>query len=70
MSDERPTAWVIRRKMPSERDKRLGDDFELWTVKCPLCGSEHCHGEGEGHRVAHCSNPPDTSGGGYYVKLP
>jgi len=24
------------------------------TEMCPFCGKRHLHGEGEGHRVAHC----------------
>jgi len=31
------------------RDRELGP-----TDRCPFCGKQHWHGEGDGHRVAHC----------------
>ena len=27
------------------------------TTPCPYCGEPHHHGEGDGHRTAHCVNP-------------
>ena len=31
--------------------RKKGSDL---TDKCPFCEKKHAHGEGEGHRVAHC----------------
>ena len=28
-----------------------------WTVWCRYCKAWHYHGQGEGHREAHCSEP-------------
>lgn len=40
---------VVRRAAESDR-----------TTGCPFCGKAHQHGEGDGHRVAHCGDeaPP------------
>jgi hypothetical protein len=48
------------------------------TEKCPFCGCLHIHGGVDGHRIAHCPNPPHitciaddgsilNSGDGYIV---
>lgn len=26
------------------------------TEKCPFCNTSHVHGNGDGHRIAHCSS--------------
>jgi hypothetical protein len=41
------------------------------SVWCPYCICFHHHGTGEGHRVAHCSNPDSPyKNGGYVIKKP
>lgn len=38
------------------RDTQTSD-----TDKCPFCGSNHTHGTGDGHRVAHCETESKKS---------
>lgn len=44
---------------------RLADRF--LSVWCQYCGTLHHHGEGAGHRVAHCSRETPYTAKGYYV---
>jgi ssDNA-binding Zn-finger/Zn-ribbon topoisomerase 1 len=43
------------------KDLRGGIEFD-----CPRCGATHRHSPGEGHRMPHCRNYPNT---GYIIKL-
>lgn len=39
------------------------------SVWCPYCCTFHFHGEGEGHRSAHCTNPNSPfKESGYVIK--
>lgn len=38
-------------------DLLLDNGAEVWLIDCPHCGEPHAHGPGEGHRIAHCTNP-------------
>jgi hypothetical protein len=40
---------------------------DLFRFDCPMCGKRHTHGYGEGHRIAHCTNP-DNFPDGYILK--
>jgi len=41
-----------------------------WAFYCQYCGTDHVHGAGEGHRVAHCHNSDSPCRKtGYYIKL-
>lgn len=40
----------------------------LTFIDCPFCGKEHMHGDGPGHRLAHCAGVPD--GRGYVLVYP
>jgi hypothetical protein len=31
-------------------------EVRLWQFWCPFCRRHHTHGDGPGHRVAHCSD--------------
>ena len=39
------------------------------TFWCPFCKHQHFHGEGEGHRSAHCSEDSPFDKTGYILKL-
>lgn len=56
--------WSIQKKIQYENldgknyavlMKKIGENK---TFSCPFCNNTHLHGEGEGHRLSHCS---DTS---------
>lgn len=39
----------------------------LAYIICPICGSGHTHAAGDGHRLAHCIEPPANAG--YILKM-
>jgi hypothetical protein len=43
---------------------------ETWSVWCPYCLTEHTHGAGPGHRVAHCIAACPFTDSGYILALP
>lgn len=46
------------------------EDGTTWRVWCPYCRREHIHGNGPGHRVAHCLNPHSPFlESGYFIAL-
>jgi hypothetical protein len=57
-------------------------DTDTVKVWCPACVAPHTHGNGPGHRVAHCATKTDVSGSalthtepaftmrGYYLVAP
>ncbi|MEU0098234.1 hypothetical protein [Streptomyces sp. NPDC006267] len=54
---------------PAVEARRIGDQL---AVDCPHCKDEHRHGaigpklgDGDGHRIAHCSS---GTGRGYFLK--
>lgn len=36
---------------------RKGNGEKYETDPCPFCGLKHVHGDGDGHRAAHCYKP-------------
>ena len=56
--------------MKKEYEKRNGISYPiLWrkkgstlTDKCKFCNTQHTHGEGEGHRVSHCTDTFNNDG--------
>lgn len=46
-----------KENIPTVLVKKRKDGIEGYEFKCPYCKEIHCHGLGEGHRNAHCSNP-------------
>ncbi|HET7386138.1 MAG TPA: hypothetical protein VFJ19_05660 [Nocardioidaceae bacterium] len=43
---------------------------ELWFIHCCYCGKEHVHGDGAGHRVAHCFIDREAASAGYIIDAP
>ena len=39
-------------------------------VWCPVCEAEHAHGQGEGHRIAHCPPGSPFAEHGYLIRKP
>lgn len=40
----------------------------MLTAWCPYCEKWHYHGEGEGHRIAHCDDGSPFQTTGYILK--
>ena len=49
---------VVKRRKPNPDYP----GFYLTFIDCPHCGREHIHGNGPGHRVAHCDAPGSSVG--------
>lgn len=51
----------MRKKLPvlmcREVPPRRRGSVASWECWCPFCACYHVHGDGPGHRVAHCNDP-------------
>ncbi len=63
MTEPAPVVTVNRRE-----PNRTYPGYFVTFVICPFCGREHMHGDGPGHRVAHCDAP--GSDVGYVLAYP
>ncbi len=53
-----PPLVAVNRREPN----RTFPGYFLTFITCPFCGREHIHGDGPGHRVAHCDAPGSEAG--------